>query len=87
MRNDYRTKGKFEKEYKEVIIVTDIPNATPYNECCRYILSHKDSHLCLISGMNLAMVIELGMMSSLDMEMKQLVDQVIETGKISICSL
>lgn len=32
-------------------------------------------------------VIELGMMSSLDMEMKQLVDQVIETGKISICSL
>ena len=37
--------------------------------------------------MNLAMVIELGMMSSLDMEMKQLVDQVIETGKISICSL
>ncbi len=78
---------KLEKEYKEVIIVTDIPNATPYNECYRYILSHKDSHLCLISGMNLAMVIELGMMSSLDMEMKQLVDQVIETGKISICSL
>ena len=28
---------KLEKEYKEVIIVTDIPNATPYNECCRYI--------------------------------------------------
>ncbi len=76
-----------EKEYKEIIIVTDIPNATPYNECYRYILAHKDSNIYLVSGMNLAMVIELGMLCALDMETQQLINQIMDTGKISICSL
>lgn len=81
------TLEKIKEQYNEIIIVTDIPNATPYNECYRYILSHKKSNICLISGMNLAMVIELGMLSTLDMELEQLMNQVIETGKLSICRL
>ncbi len=78
---------KLIKEYESVIIVTDIPNATPYNECYRYYLGHKDSNISLISGMNLAMVIELAILSSLGMDTNQMVEQIIETRKTSICYL
>ncbi len=71
------------ERYDDVIVVTDIPNATPYNECLRYSLSH-GRRLKIVSGMNLAMVIELAMDDLAEAEAGALVDQVIETGKNSI---
>lgn len=72
-----------EKEYEDVIIVTDIPNATPYNECCRYILSHQ-SQSQLLSGMNLAMVIELAIFASMQIKTEDLCNQVLDSGRISL---
>ncbi len=74
-------------KYLEVIILTDIPNATPFNECYRYKLSHKERNITILSGMNLAMLIELAMFSSLDMDTEDMAAQVVETGKNSILKL
>lgn len=73
------------KLYDDLIVVTDIPNATPYNECLRYSLSHERC-LKIISGMNLAMIIELAIYSITDIDTDDLIKQIIETGKNSITS-
>lgn len=75
--------NQMETMYNDVIIVTDIPNATPYNECCRYLLSHQSSSK-LISGMNLTMIIELAIFSSTDMQTDELCLQVLESAKQSL---
>lgn len=76
------------KMYSDIIILTDIPNATPYNtpynECYRFKLSHEKDNIFILSGMNLAMVIELAIYSSSDMVVEELLTQVLETGKMSI---
>ena len=72
------------KMYSDIIILTDIPNATPYNECYRFKLSHEKDNIFILSGMNLAMAIELAIYSSSDMEVEELLTQVLETGKMSI---
>lgn len=83
-RKQLETKlSQMEKTYDEMIIVTDIPNATPYNECCRYILSHHSSAV-LLSGMNLAMIIELAIFASTDMRTEDLCLQVLESAKQSL---
>ncbi len=83
-RKQLETKlSQMEKTYDEMIIVTDIPNATPYNECCRYILSHQSSAV-LLSGMNLAMIIELAIFASTDMRTEDLCLQVLESAKQSL---
>lgn len=74
---------KLEKSYDQLIVVTDIPNATPYNETYRYILENK-SKVILLSGMNLPMIIELLLMSENTTDYNKLVDQVLESGKFSI---
>lgn len=71
------------KIYEDIIIVTDIPNATPYNECCRYLLSHQISAK-LISGMNLAMLIELAIFAETDMNIDNLCEQVLESARLSL---
>lgn len=71
------------KDYESIFLVTDIPHATPYNECYRYILAHKNK-IKLITGMSLAMVVELAIYSNLDINDKQLMKQILETGKNSI---
>ena len=50
----------------------------------RGILSHEKDNIFILSGMNLAMVIELAIYSSSDMEVEELLTQVLETGKMSI---
>ena len=72
--------SQIEAIYDDIIIVTDIPNATPYNECCRYILSHQSSAK-LLSGMNLAMVIELAIFASTDIQNEELCLQVLESAR------
>lgn len=74
---------EMEAMYEDVIIVTDIPNATPYNECCRYLLSHQSTSR-LISGMNLTMVIELAIFASADIQTDELCLQVLESAKKSL---
>ena len=74
---------QIEAIYDDIIIVTDIPNATPYNECCRYILSHQSSAK-LLSGMNLAMVIELAIFASTDIQNEELCLQVLESARQSL---
>lgn len=75
--------SQIEAIYDDIIIVTDIPNATPYNECCRYILSHQSSAK-LLSGMNLAMVIELAIFASTDIQNEELCLQVLESARQSL---
>lgn len=75
-----------EKQYEKVFLVTDIPNATPYNECYRYILSNKSSSI-LLSGMNLTLVLELCIMKDTMEDSEALARQVMESGKISIQKL
>ena len=75
--------SQIEAIYDDIIIVTDIPNATPYNECCRYILSHQSSAK-LLSGMNLAMVIELAIFASTDIQYEELCLQVLESARQSL---
>ena len=75
--------SQIEAIYDDIIIVTDIPNATPYNECCRYILSHQSSAK-LLSGMNLAMVIELAIFASTDIQNEELRLQVLESARQSL---
>ena len=88
MKNEFRHKleerlSQIEAIYDDIIIVTDIPNATPYNECCRYILSHQSSAK-LLSGMNLAMVIELAIFASTDIQNEELCLQVLESARQSL---
>lgn len=72
--------------YDELIIVTDIPNATPYNECFRYVRKH-NANDTVLSGMNLAMVIELSIFALTDMETSGLVNQVMETSRSAVKKL
>lgn len=77
---------KMEKEFEDVVIVADIPNATPFNECFRYILKNESSAQ-LISGMNLPMVIELSIASTESSDLGSLVEQALDSGKMSITKL
>ncbi|WP_249028782.1 PTS sugar transporter subunit IIA [Tannockella kyphosi] len=78
--------SKMNETFDEIIIVTDIPNATPYNECFRYIRKHEVDY-AVVAGMNLAMVIELAIFSQTDMSTEDLVNQAMETGKTAVKKL
>lgn len=49
-----------EFESEEVLILTDIKGGTPYNEAYKYYLLN-EARVRIISGMNLPMLIELGL--------------------------
>lgn len=67
----------------DILIMTDIQGGTPYNESLKYMLD-KPENIKVISGMNLPMLIEIGLALNNDMEIDQLVNRAVEIGRKSI---
>ncbi|MBW5389557.1 PTS sugar transporter subunit IIA [Brachyspira hampsonii] len=71
------------EKYKnnQVLIMTDLYGGTPFNIASRFY--RKNDNICLISGMNLDMVLEY-FSSDLDYNMKKFIDEIISVSKDSI---
>ncbi|MDT2754598.1 PTS sugar transporter subunit IIA [Enterococcus pseudoavium] len=79
--------SQFEKqlaalESEELLILTDIKGGTPYNEAYKYYLSNEE-HVRVVAGMNLPMVIEVGMNLS-NSSLGKLYEMAIEAGQQGI---
>lgn len=68
-------------EDNQILIMTDIYGGTPFNIASRFY--RKNDNICLISGMNLDMVIEY-FSSDLDYNIKKFIDEIISVSKDSI---
>ncbi|CZQ87930.1 PTS system fructose-specific EIIA component [bioreactor metagenome] len=66
-----------------VLILTDIKGGTPHNESYSYKLMH-EGKVRLIAGMNLPMLVELGLSLSSINDLDQLAQLAVDTGKESI---
>lgn len=69
----------------EVLILTDIKGGTPYNEAYKYYLSN-EKRVRVVAGMNLPMVIELGLSLS-NSSLTALEELAIEQGRKGITGL
>jgi len=72
-------------EYKDegIIFLCDIPGGTPFNETYKIYL--KDSrHVRVVSGLNLAMLLEVGLDISTATDLDELTTKAIKAGKDSI---
>jgi mannose/fructose/sorbose-specific phosphotransferase system IIA component len=67
----------------DVLVLADIKGGTPYNESYSYKLMHEEK-VRLIAGMNLPMLVELGLSLSSINDLDQLAQLAVETGKESI---
>lgn len=67
----------------EVLVLTDIQGGTPYNEAYRYQLSNPGK-IEIVSGMNLPMIIEVGMSLSTGLSNIDLATMAEDVGKESI---
>ncbi|MCZ9870674.1 PTS sugar transporter subunit IIA [Brachyspira hyodysenteriae] len=74
---------KLLEKYKDnkILIMTDLYCGTPFNIASRFY--RKNDNICLISGMNLDMVIEY-FSSDLDYNIKKFIDEIISVSKDSI---
>lgn len=72
-----------ERKNEEVLILCDIKGGTPFNEAYRAFLADP-KQIRVISGMNLPMLIEIGVMLQADSELEQLVEIGINAGITSI---
>lgn len=71
----------------EVLILTDIKGGTPYNEAYKYYLSN-EKRVRVVAGMNLPMVIELGLsLSNSSSSLTALEELAIEQGRKGITGL
>ncbi len=70
--------------YDELIMLADITNATPYNNCYKFALEHPEAKVHLLSGFNLSMVVELLVMRSFETNTEDLVNHIVTTGKNSV---
>lgn len=67
----------------ELLILADIKGGTPFNEAYGHFLQNPDK-IQLVSGMNLPMLIEVGVNLMAGSTLTQLADLAIKTGKIAI---
>lgn len=67
----------------EVLVLTDIQGGTPYNEAYRYKLSNSGK-IEIVSGMNLPMIIEVGMSLSTGLSNIDLATMAEDVGKEAI---
>lgn len=67
----------------EVLVLTDIQGGTPYNEAYRYQLSNSGK-IEIVSGMNLPMIIEVGMSLSTGLSNIDLATMAEDVGKEAI---
>lgn len=68
-----------------VIIMADITNATPYNCSLKYLMKNEtNKNLFLISGYNLAVIIELLISRSYTDNIEDLLKNIIDSGKKSM---
>ena len=70
-------------EGDQVIILADLKGGTPYNESYRYFLSNSQN-VRVLSGMNLPMLLEIGLSLSGDQTLDQLVAIGLAAGKAGI---
>lgn len=85
--------GKFRENLKElldrmtendyVLIFCDMKGGTPFNESLNYYLGHEEK-VRVVSGMNLPMLIETGLMLGSYKDMDELVSIAVSAGKNSI---
>lgn len=71
-------------KYDEIIILADIKNATPYNTGLMYLADHPMNKITLISGVNLAIVIEIIMSRQYSENLSEIISETIRLGKESI---
>ncbi|MDU5106735.1 PTS sugar transporter subunit IIA [Clostridium sp.] len=76
-------KNKLDKilENDDALILCDLKGGTPYNESFTYALSH-ENRVRVISGLNLPMLIEVGLMDSDSIDEVAL--RALESGKLGI---
>lgn len=67
------------REKEDVLILTDIKGGTPYNEAYKQYLLDQE-HIGVVAGMNLPMVIEVGLNLS-NKSLIELVEMAIEIGR------
>lgn len=73
-----------EKEGHEILILSDLRGGTPYNECYTYYLEHADS-VRLLSGLNLGMLLEVGLQIEQDITLNEFASLAYTAGKEAIC--
>ena len=67
--------------YDEVVILADIANATPYNNCYKFWLKNPEARLYLLSGYILLWLLELLIMRNYNADGEELVKKILATGK------
>ena len=75
------------QKYDTVLFLTDLKNATPYNEITRHLISGKYPGDRLVSGVNLAMYIECALGSEGADDVDELADMALFAGRASIAKL
>lgn len=78
--------GTLIEKGSKVLVLCDIQGGTPYNESFMYSLEHPGS-IEVVSGVNLPMLIEIGLLSQSTEDASMLADTAVTTGKSSISKL
>ena len=68
---------------EKVLVLTDIQGGTPYNEVLRYKLENPES-IEIVSGMNLPMIIEVGINMDSELSCRELAEMAANLGRESI---
>lgn len=71
-------------KYDEIIILTDIKNATPYNTSLLYMAEHPKHKIHILSGYNLPIIIELLISIQYSENINELLEDTISSGKESM---
>lgn len=72
-----------EKDGQDVVILSDLKGGTPYNECFKYYLSHLDK-VRLLSGLNLGMLLEIGLQINQIASIDDLASLALTAGKDAV---
>ena len=78
---------EFKANYPAVLFLTDLKNATPYNEIYRYFLANNIKTDRMLSGVNLAMYVDAAMAASGGDGIDSVAEAALESGRESISLL
>lgn len=68
---------------EDVLIMTDLKGGTPYNESLNYMLAHPEK-VRLLSGMNLPMLIEIGLIMNIESDIDKVANDAVGIGKAGV---
>jgi PTS system mannose-specific IIA component len=75
-------------EDDEVLVLTDLVGGTPFNQASRTLLAHKDKKIELLTGINLPMLLEIGMDPGRPLtELKQAGLNAAKNGIMDLCQM